>query len=111
VEPCLFTLIAEMYFLFFDPDGLYYKIILTEEATDGASMESSVCAGCLNILDEEEFIQALNQEWHMECFRYLSLNYYLFISCNFHHILLIPVNTLSLYIFLSGQLQHIIVLM
>jgi hypothetical protein len=98
--------------LFFDPDGLYYKIIiLTEEAADGASMESSVCAGCLNILDEEEFIQALNQEWHMECFRYLSLNYYLFISCNFHHILLIPVNTLSLYIFLSGQLQHIIVLM
>ncbi|XP_069685846.1 LIM domain kinase 1 isoform X3 [Periplaneta americana] len=40
-----------------------------EEATDGASMESSVCAGCLNILDEEEFVQALNQEWHTECFR------------------------------------------
>ncbi|KAJ4444092.1 hypothetical protein ANN_05881 [Periplaneta americana] len=40
-----------------------------KEATDGASMESSVCAGCLNILDEEEFVQALNQEWHTECFR------------------------------------------
>jgi hypothetical protein len=49
--------------------------ILSEEATDGASMESSVCAGCLNVLDEEEFIQALNQEWHMECFRCFSLNY------------------------------------
>ncbi|XP_023716661.1 LIM domain kinase 1 isoform X3 [Cryptotermes secundus] len=43
-------------------------VIKLKEATDGASIES-VCAGCLNILDEEEFIQALNQEWHMECFR------------------------------------------
>ncbi|KAL1130084.1 hypothetical protein AAG570_013023, partial [Ranatra chinensis] len=30
---------------------------------------TSVCAGCLNVLDEEEFIQALDQEWHTECFR------------------------------------------
>ena len=49
----------------------------SEEVTDGTTMESSVCAGCLNVLDEEEFIQALNQEWHMECFRYISLNCYL----------------------------------
>jgi LIM domain. len=48
--------------------------------TDGTAMESSVCAGCLNVLDEEEFIQALNQEWHMECFRYIKL-----LSVNYIH--------------------------
>ncbi|XP_063927132.1 LIM domain kinase 1 isoform X2 [Zophobas morio] len=35
----------------------------TDEAPD------NVCAGCLNILDEEDVICALNQEWHLECFR------------------------------------------
>ncbi|XP_044261441.1 LIM domain kinase 1 isoform X2 [Tribolium madens] len=29
----------------------------------------NVCAGCLNVLDEEDVISALNQEWHVECFR------------------------------------------
>lgn len=29
----------------------------------------SFCAGCLNVLDDEEFICALGQEWHLECFR------------------------------------------
>ncbi|XP_071449114.1 LIM domain kinase 1 [Hetaerina americana] len=33
------------------------------------SSESAVCAGCLNVLDEDEYVQALNQEWHLECFR------------------------------------------
>jgi hypothetical protein len=64
-------------FLFYEPDRLHWNKQpphFTEEATDGASMES-VCAGCLNILDEEEFIQALNQEWHMECFRYIFCNF------------------------------------
>lgn len=28
-----------------------------------------ICAGCLNAIDEDEFIQALNQEWHIDCFR------------------------------------------
>ncbi|XP_067015771.1 LIM domain kinase 1 [Anabrus simplex] len=40
-----------------------------EDAGDTANSETAVCAGCLNIIDEEDFIQALNQEWHMECFR------------------------------------------
>ncbi|GLH05264.1 LIM domain kinase 1 [Gryllus bimaculatus] len=40
-----------------------------DDAGDAACAESSVCAGCLNVLDDDEFIQALNQEWHMECFR------------------------------------------
>lgn len=35
----------------------------------GACSESSVCAGCLNSIDEDEYIQALNQDWHLECFR------------------------------------------
>ncbi|CAG9768055.1 unnamed protein product [Ceutorhynchus assimilis] len=29
----------------------------------------NICSGCLNPLDDEEFIQALGQEWHMDCFR------------------------------------------
>lgn len=37
--------------------------VKTEPSSD------SVCAGCLNVLDDEEFIAALGQEWHMECFR------------------------------------------
>ncbi|KAK2579731.1 hypothetical protein KPH14_011074 [Odynerus spinipes] len=28
-----------------------------------------ICAGCLNAIDEDEFIQALSQEWHIDCFR------------------------------------------
>ncbi|XP_051174034.1 LIM domain kinase 1 isoform X2 [Leptopilina boulardi] len=27
------------------------------------------CAGCLNAIDDDEFVQALNQEWHIDCFR------------------------------------------
>ncbi|XP_034935704.1 LIM domain kinase 1 isoform X2 [Chelonus insularis] len=28
-----------------------------------------ICAGCLNAIEEDEFIQALNQEWHIDCFQ------------------------------------------
>ncbi|CAG9857427.1 unnamed protein product [Phyllotreta striolata] len=31
--------------------------------------EESVCAGCLNPLLEDEFVSALDQDWHSECFR------------------------------------------
>ncbi|CAH1962942.1 unnamed protein product [Acanthoscelides obtectus] len=27
------------------------------------------CSGCLNVIEEEEFISALGQEWHIDCFR------------------------------------------
>ncbi|XP_046980150.1 LIM domain kinase 1 [Schistocerca americana] len=40
-----------------------------DDAGDPANTENSICAGCLNVLDEDEVIQALNQEWHVECFR------------------------------------------
>lgn len=30
---------------------------------------TATCSGCLNTLDDEDFISALGQEWHMECFR------------------------------------------
>lgn len=40
----------------------------TDTGTSACS-ETSVCASCLNSIDEEEFIQALNQDWHIECFR------------------------------------------
>ncbi|XP_016919696.2 LIM domain kinase 1 isoform X2 [Apis cerana] len=41
-------------------------------SNDLGSRESSgklPCAGCLNAIDEDEFIQALYQEWHIDCFR------------------------------------------
>lgn len=31
---------------------------------------TSVCAGCLNIIDDDEVLEALSKEWHIECFRY-----------------------------------------
>ncbi|XP_073994181.1 LIM domain kinase 1 isoform X2 [Rhodnius prolixus] len=37
--------------------------------TSQLSLQSSVCAGCFNCLSNEEIIQTLNQEWHLECFR------------------------------------------
>ncbi|XP_077295938.1 LIM domain kinase 1 isoform X2 [Arctopsyche grandis] len=37
---------------------------LTDTPTDGG-----VCAGCLNQLLDEDYVSALSQEWHMECFR------------------------------------------
>ncbi|XP_013784173.1 LIM domain kinase 1-like isoform X2 [Limulus polyphemus] len=37
-----------------------------EEASDDALM---VCAGCLNVIDDDEYIQALNSDWHNDCFR------------------------------------------
>ncbi|KAG5881464.1 hypothetical protein JTB14_000892 [Gonioctena quinquepunctata] len=41
----------------------------TKEAEENILQSENVCAGCLNIIDEDEFISALCQEWHMECFR------------------------------------------
>ncbi|XP_017786726.1 PREDICTED: LIM domain kinase 1 isoform X2 [Nicrophorus vespilloides] len=29
----------------------------------------SVCAGCMNVVFDDEFVSALGQEWHMDCFR------------------------------------------
>ncbi|KAL3271687.1 hypothetical protein HHI36_022160 [Cryptolaemus montrouzieri] len=37
--------------------------------TDCNDNSCNVCAGCLNIIDDEEIICALGQEWHLECFR------------------------------------------
>ncbi|XP_025987482.1 LIM domain kinase 1 isoform X2 [Solenopsis invicta] len=34
----------------------------------GEGRGTLICAGCLNAIDDE-FIQALNQEWHIDCFR------------------------------------------
>ncbi|XP_028153835.1 LIM domain kinase 1 isoform X1 [Diabrotica virgifera virgifera] len=40
------------------------------EKEDGSAPPSEIiCAGCLNAVDDEEFVSALGQEWHMECFR------------------------------------------
>ncbi|GJQ85288.1 LIMK1 [Trypoxylus dichotomus] len=36
---------------------------------DEADSSEAVCSGCLNVLDDDECISALGQDWHMECFR------------------------------------------
>lgn len=38
-------------------------------STEEAEPSDSVCSGCLNVLDDDEYISALGQEWHLECFR------------------------------------------
>ncbi|XP_045600504.1 LIM domain kinase 1 isoform X2 [Procambarus clarkii] len=42
-----------------------------EEATshDESNEETTVCAGCMNVIDEDEFFSALGQDWHTDCFR------------------------------------------
>ncbi|KFM81925.1 hypothetical protein X975_11646, partial [Stegodyphus mimosarum] len=35
------------------------------DSSPSASDESAnVCAGCLNVIDDDEFLQALSNEWH-----------------------------------------------
>lgn len=29
------------------------------------------CSGCYNFVEDEEYISALGQEWHADCFRYI----------------------------------------
>ncbi|KAF7267474.1 hypothetical protein GWI33_019307 [Rhynchophorus ferrugineus] len=42
----------------------------SENDSDTASpSNSNFCSGCFNLLDDEECISALGQEWHMDCFR------------------------------------------
>ncbi|XP_076294361.1 LIM domain kinase 1 isoform X1 [Lasioglossum baleicum] len=52
---------------------IYVDAVMDEvSSNDQASGESGgtiTCAGCLNAIDEDEFIQALNQIWHIDCFR------------------------------------------
>ncbi|XP_018323597.1 LIM domain kinase 1 [Agrilus planipennis] len=38
------------------------------EKDEDNSLEA-VCAGCLNVIDDEEVISAVGNEWHLECFR------------------------------------------
>jgi LIM domain len=33
--------------------------------------EASFCAACRNEVEEGEFVHALNQDWHLECFRFV----------------------------------------
>ncbi|XP_012288985.1 LIM domain kinase 1 isoform X2 [Orussus abietinus] len=43
--------------------------ITSNDPGEGEGGGTLVCAGCLNAIDEDEFVQALNQEWHIDCFR------------------------------------------
>lgn len=49
---------------------------------DECEPSESVCSGCLNILDEEECISALGQDWHLDCFRYLNCSLTIITSSN-----------------------------
>lgn len=37
---------------------------------DDSKDDDITCASCLNSLDNEEFITALGQNYHIDCFRY-----------------------------------------
>lgn len=43
----------------------------TTAANESASSDTTMpqCSSCLNSLESEEYISALGQEWHTECFR------------------------------------------
>ncbi|CAH0392182.1 unnamed protein product [Bemisia tabaci] len=41
----------------------------SDKCSDKCSSEHSICGGCLNTIDKDEYIQALNQDWHTDCFR------------------------------------------
>lgn len=41
----------------------FFFLVLADDISE------TVCAGCLNVVDDEEVISAVGQEWHMECFR------------------------------------------
>nr|XP_033329452.1 LIM domain kinase 1 isoform X2 [Megalopta genalis] len=43
--------------------------VSSNDQARGESGGTITCAGCLNAIDEDEFIQALNQIWHIDCFR------------------------------------------
>lgn len=45
---------------------IYFFIEQPEKCSSGSE---NICSGCMNIIDEDEFISALGQEWHTECFR------------------------------------------
>ncbi|KAF4516952.1 hypothetical protein B566_EDAN005553, partial [Ephemera danica] len=40
-----------------------------EEDTTTDDGEPSICSACRNELEEGDFVHALNQDWHLECFR------------------------------------------
>lgn len=47
----------------------------------------SICAACLNVIHDEEFLEALSKEWHIDCFRYLILLTFTFVDlvvCTVH---------------------------
>lgn len=56
-----FILFLKLVILFIDPGG--------GEGGGRSSNGPLICAGCLNAIEEDEFIQALNHEWHIDCFQ------------------------------------------
>lgn len=59
----------------FYKNSWYWKLGCTMVfCLDAEETSEAVCAGCLNVVDDEEFISALGQEWHMECFRLSSVS-------------------------------------
>ncbi|XP_071056945.1 LIM domain kinase 1 isoform X2 [Onthophagus taurus] len=39
------------------------------ENVDDVECSEHICSGCLNVLDDEECVSALGQDWHVDCFR------------------------------------------
>lgn len=40
-----------------------------EDDSTNVSDFNNICAGCLNAIEDDEVLQALNSEWHVDCFR------------------------------------------
>lgn len=67
-----------LFLLHFISVSLYTAFVTDPE--ENPSTSENICASCLNVIDEEEFISALGQGWHMECFRYAN-NYTFLPDC------------------------------
>ena len=38
--------------------------------------QPTVCSACLNRIHDNEYIEALNKEWHTDCFRYVVMRFF-----------------------------------
>lgn len=67
LRQCLFTLFATVTHIF--PRSLRSEA--AEDVVD-ETLSTSVlhqCASCMNLIEENEYLEALAKEWHLDCFR------------------------------------------
>lgn len=62
----IFISVVEIYFI-----AKCLNFLVDYDENDYEADITYVCSSCLNIIDDEDYIQALNQIWHTDCFRYV----------------------------------------